>query len=292
MKTLADCVAPAKLNLFLHVVGRRSDGYHLLESAFQLIDLADTLDFELRDDGRVVRTNALADVPPELDLTTRAAWLLQQRTNTRFGVDIRLDKRIPKGGGLGGGSSDAATTLLALNRLWDLGLSRAELMAEGQKLGADVPFFVFGQNALARGTGELLVPLATPRRHFAVIFPGIEVPTAPIFGAPELTRNTDPIRMSDFCADAKNPDLTLPPSGFGHNDLEPVAIARYPEIGAALRWLGRFGPARMSGSGACVFGAFTAREAAQQAIVGLPAGWSGWCCAGLSEHPLAAWAAT
>jgi 4-diphosphocytidyl-2-C-methyl-D-erythritol kinase len=287
---LQDCPAPAKLNLFLHVVGRRADGYHLLQTAFQLIDLSDVLHFESRTDGRIIRANAVAGVAEEEDLVVRAARRLQAKTGTDEGVTITLEKHIPLGGGLGGGSSDAATTLLALNRLWRLGLSAGELASEALALGADVPFFLFGQNAFAQGVGEALVPLRTPDAHFAVIYPGIAVPTAEVFRAPELTRNTDPIRMSDFCADASEPDLRVLKRGFGQNDLEPVAVARYPEIGAALGWLRRFGEARMSGSGACVYCAFASREAARESLVGLPDRWSGWTCASLSHHPLASWA--
>jgi 4-diphosphocytidyl-2-C-methyl-D-erythritol kinase len=297
MTVLRDCPAPAKLNLFLHVTGRRADGYHLLETAFQLIDLADTLHLERRADGQILRPDPLPEVAPEDDLVTRAARLLQRETGTHWGASIRLEKRIPMGGGLGGGSSDAATTLYALNRLWELGLDRAQLMRLGVRLGADVPFFLFGQNALARGIGEELEALATPVRHFAVIYPGVAVPTAAVFGAPELTRNTVPIKIADFCADASNPGsgTTLGvgrgvlAQGFGHNDLEPVAVARYPAVGAALQWLARFGAPRMSGSGACVFCAFESEDAARRALAGLPERWSGWVCAGLSHHPLASW---
>jgi 4-diphosphocytidyl-2-C-methyl-D-erythritol kinase len=287
---LEHCPAPAKLNLFLHVVGRRADGYHLLQTAFQLIDLSDVLHFESRTDGRIIRANAVPGVTEEEDLVVQAARRLQAKTGTGQGVTITLEKHIPLGGGLGGGSSDAATTLLALNRLWRLGFSAAELAGEALALGADVPFFLFGQNAFAQGVGETLVPLRTPDAHFAVIYPGIAVPTAEVFRAPELTRNTDPIRMSDFCADASEPELRVLKRGFGHNDLEPVAVARYPEIGTALGWLRRFGEARMSGSGACVYCAFATREAAQESLVGLPDRWSGWACASLSHHPLASWA--
>jgi 4-diphosphocytidyl-2-C-methyl-D-erythritol kinase len=290
VSALRDCAAPAKLNLFLHVIGRRPDGYHLLETGFQLIDLADSLNLERRSDGRIVRVNPLAGVATEEDLVVRAAELLQQATDTRWGASIELLKRIPMGGGLGGGSSDAATTLLALNRLWELRLNRAELMTLGVRLGADVPFFLYGRNAFAQGIGEALVPLATEPAWFAVIYPGMGVPTGVVFGAPELTRNTVPIKMLDFCADAPDLGLRTLEAGFGHNDLEPVAVARYPEVGSALRWLGRHGAARMSGSGACVYCSFSSLEAAHESLVGLPDRWSGWACAGLSHHPLASWA--
>ncbi|MGA2549370.1 MAG: 4-(cytidine 5'-diphospho)-2-C-methyl-D-erythritol kinase [Burkholderiaceae bacterium] len=291
MNSLRNCPAPAKLNLFLHVTGRRADGYHLLESAFQLIDLGDTLHFTSRRDGRIVRINALAQVPESVDLTVRAAKLLQEKSGCEQGVELTLEKKIPMGGGLGGGSSDAATTLLALNRLWGIGMKRVDLIEMGLSLGADVPFFLFGHNAFARGIGEALWPLQSDSRFFAVIFPGVEVPTRRIFEAPELTRDTVPIKMADFCADALKPELPRFEDGFGHNDLEPVAVAHYPEVGAALAWLGRFGPARMSGSGACVFCAFSSRAAAEESLVGIPDRWSGWACASLTHHPLASWAA-
>lgn len=317
---LTDCLAPAKLNLFLHVTGRRADGYHLLQSAFQLIDLADRLHFTRRDDGQIVRTNALAGVAPEHDLTVRAARLLQAEAaaqgKTVFGADIALEKSIPMGGGLGGGSSDAATTLLALNRLWELHLPRPALARLGLQLGADVPFFIFGRSAFAEGIGEELTALTTPQCCFAVIHPGVSVPTAAIFGAPELTRDTKHIKISDFSAiatvmaaadgggHAKSGNTEevaekgiagKSASGtyawpYGHNDLEPVATARFPEVKRALEWLGQFGTARMSGSGACVFCPFSSPAEARRAMRDLPAGWSGWVCSTLAEHPLRAWA--
>jgi 4-diphosphocytidyl-2-C-methyl-D-erythritol kinase len=293
---LRDCPAPAKLNLFLHVVGRRADGYHLIESAFVLIDLADTLHFKRREDGLVQRGTILEGVSQDSDLSVRAARLLQAETGCRFGVDIAIEKRIPMGGGLGGGSSDAATTLLALNRLWQLGLSRAELMRIGLQLGADVPFFVFGQNALVQGIGEQFHALEISPRCFVIIHPGVAVPTAAIFTAPELTRDTESLRISDFSAN--------PQENFGsfRNDLEPVAVARFPAVGKALDWLGKFGMAgtptgarasalrnesRMSGSGACVFLQVTDGVAGNRILrQGLPAEWAGWVCQSLPEHPL------
>jgi len=316
---LTDCLAPAKLNLFLHVTGRRADGYHLLQSAFQLIDLTDRLHFTRRDDGQIVRANALAGVPPEHDLTVRAARLLQAEAaaqgKTKFGVEITLEKSIPMGGGLGGGSSDAATTMLALNRLWELHWPRSVLARLGLQLGADVPFFIFGRNAFAEGIGEELTTLMTPECCFAVIHPGVSVPTASIFGAAELTRDTKHIKISDFSAIAivetaadsaehgkngiaekssgKSADGSAPGRyvwPYGHNDLEPVATARFPEVKRALEWLGRFGTARMSGSGACVFCPFASAAEAQRAVRDLPANWTGWVCSTLAEHPLRNWA--
>ncbi len=289
MKSLLDCPAPAKLNLFLHVIGRREDGYHLLQSAFQLIDLADTLHFERREDARIVRTSELAGIRPDDDLVVRAATALQAASGSRLGVNISLEKRIPLGGGLGGGSSDAATTLIALNRLWECGLSRAALMQIGLTLGADVPFFVFGQNAFAQGVGELLTATGHSSDYYAVIHPGVAVPTALIFSASELTRDTKPVKISDFCASVRPGELPVPMRNFGHNDLEAAAVARFGEVGAALAWLGRSGHARMTGSGACVFGAFESRQAAQQSLLGMPGRWRGWVARGLDQHPLAGW---
>ena len=288
---LEHCPAPAKLNLFLHVTGRRADGYHTLQSLFQLIDLGDRLSFRRRTDSAIVRVTDVPGVPPETDLVVRAARLLQQEARrlgrTAAGVDIVIEKNIPMGGGLGGGSSDAATTLLALNRLWQLGCTRQRLMKLGLTLGADVPFFIFGHNAFAEGIGEQLVSVDTPQRWFAVIHPGINVATATVFTAAELTRDTKPIKISDFSALV---------DGFGHNDLEPVAAARFAPVAQALAWIGksgaagRLGAARMSGSGACVFGVYGSEERARQAVCGLPAGWTGWVCSGLAHHPLLDWA--
>ncbi len=245
--------APAKLNLFLHVTGRRPDGYHLLETVFEMIDLADRVDLRLLADGDVRLARPLPGVPPETDLTVRAARRLQAETGCRLGVEIAVDKRIPMGGGLGGGSSDAATVLLGLNRLWSLDLPRERLQAIGLALGADVPFFVFGQTAYATGVGELLQPLAQPPRHYLVVAPPISVPTAGVFGSPDLTRDTIPLRIYG---------LSRGRSVFrGRNDLQPVVVARHPEVAAAIKALGEVAAsaglpaslARMSGSGACVF---------------------------------------
>lgn len=289
MNPLLDCPAPAKLNLFLHVVGRRPDGYHRLQTVFQLIDLDDRLDFHPRADGAIRRVNEVPGVPADADLTVRAARLLQSRTGTPFGADIVLHKRLPQGGGLGGGSSDAATTLIALNRLWRTGLSRPALQTLGLELGADVPFFIFGRNAFAEGVGEDLTAVALPPAHFALIHPGVAVPTARIFGDAQLTRNTLPIKMEDFCAAAQRPGFGGAPALFGRNDLESVALSHFPEVAAAKAWLARFGEARMTGSGACVFCVFATEEAARAALRGMPDAWSGWVCESLPQHPLTAW---
>jgi 4-diphosphocytidyl-2-C-methyl-D-erythritol kinase len=266
--------APAKLNLFLHVVGRRPDGYHLLQSVFRFLDYGDSLSFRVREDGEVHRVNALAGVEPERDLCVRAARLLQEATGCRLGVDIMLEKRLPMGGGLGGGSSDAATVLLALNRLWALGLSRAALQDLGIRLGADVPVFVFGQSAFAEGVGERLQPVALPPAWYVVLVPPVSVPTAEIFTCPELTRDTDPIKIADFSA------------GCGHNDLEPIVCSRYPQVAESLAWLKAYGDARMSGSGACVFAGFSSEDEARRVYAQRPPGMSGFVAKGLDRHPL------
>jgi 4-diphosphocytidyl-2-C-methyl-D-erythritol kinase len=273
-----DYPAPAKLNLFLHVVGRRADGYHLLQSAFVLIDRADQLRFAVRDDGRVRRVNDVAGVAPDDDLAVRAARALQRASGTRLGADIEVEKHVPMGAGLGGGSSDAATTLRVLNRLWGAGLDEASLAALGLQLGADVPFFLFGRNAWVEGIGERLRPLTWPERWYAVLVPPVGVATPAVFAAPELTRNTEPLKMEDFSA-----------RGWDHrfrNDLEAVVVSRHPAVGEHLRWLARHGQARMSGSGSCVFAAFESREAAGQVIAALPAGMQGFVARGLEQHPL------
>ena len=272
--------APAKLNLFLHVVGRRADGYHLLQSVFRLIDLGDTLRFSPREDGRIVRASPLDGVPEESDLCLRAARLLQSESGCRQGVDIALEKRLPMGGGLGGGSSDAATVLLALNRLWGLGWARVRLQALGLKLGADVPFFLFGRNAFVEGIGEALQAIELPPAWYLVVAPRASVPTAEIFAAPNLTRNTKPLKMADFSAGWDGLRHS------GRNDLEPVVRERYPEVARALSWLGQHAEARMTGSGACVFAPFANEQDARDVLAQMPEGMRGWVARGLDEHPL------
>ncbi len=270
-----DWPAPAKLNLFLHVVGRRSDGYHLLQSAFRLIDCSDRLRFSPRSDSEVRLALPLPGVEEDAELSVRAARLLQQEGQCRSGVDISLLKRIPIGGGLGGGSSDAATTLLVLNRLWSLNWRRERLARLALKLGADVPFFVFGRNAFAEGVGEALSPVELPPAWYVVLVPPVSVPTKAIFGDPGLTANTKTITISSFSA------------GFGHNDLEPVVRRRYPIVAAHLTWLGEHGDARLSGSGACVFAEFPTEAHARSVLGRVPAGMRGFVAAGLDRHPLA-----
>ena len=266
--------APAKLNLFLHVVGRRADGYHLLQTLFRLIDHGDCLRFSPRQDGQLRLLNPLPGVPPESDLTLRAARLLQAETGCRQGADIHLEKHLPMGGGVGGGSSDAATVLLALNHLWQLGLPRQRLQEIGLRLGADAPVFLFGRNAFAEGVGEDLQALDLPPAWYVVLEPPVQVPTALIFSAPELKRDTPSIRAADW-----HP-------GFGGNDLQAVAVARFPVIDDYRHWLGQYAEARMSGSGACVFAEFSDEASARQVLDRLPAGMRGWLAAGLAEHPL------
>jgi 4-diphosphocytidyl-2-C-methyl-D-erythritol kinase len=268
--------APAKLNLFLHVVGRRADGYHLLQTAFRLIDLCDWLRFAPRQHGEISLARAIPGVPADENLVLRAARLLQKEGAVRTGVEIDLEKNIPLGGGLGGGSSDCATTLAALNRLWGLGLPRERLAELGLTLGADVPFFLFGQNAFAEGIGERLAPLALPQAWYLLLVPPVAVPTRAIFAAPELTRNSKTIKISGFSA------------GFGRNDLESVVCRRHPEVARHLEWLRRFGDARMSGSGACVFAEFAAEREARSVHSRMPADMRGFVVRGLDRQPLAA----
>jgi len=270
--------APAKLNLFLHVTGRRADGYHTLQTAFRLIDLADTLRFSPRADGRVTLRRPLAGILPEQDLCARAAMLLKHATGYQGGVEIDLDKRIPMGGGLGGGSSDAATTLVVLNHLWRLGLRRGELQRLALKLGADVPVFVFGESAFAEGVGEELTPLALPQAWYLVLVPPVQVPTAAVFAAPELTREAKPIKITAFFDGLKRRAL--------RNDLEPVVCKRYPEVARHLVWLKQHGEARMSGSGACVYAEFSTESAAHAAHAQLPSAMRGFVVRGLELHPL------
>jgi 4-diphosphocytidyl-2-C-methyl-D-erythritol kinase len=268
--------APAKLNLFLHVIGRRADGYHLLQTVFRFLGHGDRLRFSPRADGLIHLTTPLPGVVAEQDLTVRAARLLQTETACRAGVDIRIEKRLPLGGGLGGGSSDAATVLLALNHLWQLDLPRWRLQEMGLALGADVPVFIFGHNAFAEGVGEKLQAVELPPRWYVVLEPPLQVPTAAIFGAPELKRDSLPIE----------PQAWRP--GVGGNDLEAVACARFPSIARHIACLSSLAPspARMSGSGACVFAEFAGREEAGAALRQLPEGMRGWATAGLDRHPL------
>jgi len=277
------CQAPAKLNLFLHVIGRRPDGYHLLQTQFRFIDLHDTLHFSVREDGVVRRTNSVEGVAEEQDLCVRAARLLQSDAGCALGVDISVEKRIPLGGGLGGGSSDAATTLIALNRLWSLGLSRAHLMRLGLRLGADVPVFIFGENAFAEGVGEELQAYPLAEAWYVVLFPPVHVPTAQIFAHPELTRDTVSITMRALLERQIGAGLQL------RNDLQPVVCELYPEVALYLAWLGKYGKAMMTGSGSCVFVEFASRSEAEAVMRELPHDMRGVVAQGLARHPLHDW---
>jgi 4-diphosphocytidyl-2-C-methyl-D-erythritol kinase len=276
---LLGCQAPAKLNLFLHIVGRRPDGYHQLQTVFQLIDWCDYLDFYRRNDGHIHRTPTIDSLTQDNDLIIRAAKLLQSYSGCHYGADIRLNKQLPMGSGLGGGSSDAATTLLALNHLWDLHLPREQLISMGLQLGADVPFFLFGQNAFAQGIGEQLEAFTLPSQWFVVLHPPVHVSTAEIFSDPTLTRDTEPVKIADFTTGG-NAFL------FGHNDLQKVVLKKYPEVALALDWLSVYAKAKMTGSGACVFASFDNHILAHQVLDMLPQGWQGRCVRGLHEHPL------
>jgi 4-diphosphocytidyl-2-C-methyl-D-erythritol kinase len=267
--------APGKLNLFLHVLGRRADGYHLLQTVFRLIDACDRVGIAVRADGEIRRHAPLAGVPPEEDLCVRAARLLQQHCGTRRGADLALEKNLPIGGGLGGGSSDAATTLIVLNRLWQADLAREDLQVLAARLGADVPFFVFGENALGEGIGEQLTALALPPAWYLVLVPPVALSTRDVFSDNALTRNTKPLKIPPFFA------------GLGANDLEAVAVKRSPEIAAHLAWLRQRSPqARMTGSGACVFAEFASAGEARALLGELPGTMRGFVARGLERHPL------
>ncbi len=285
IRTLHNCPAPAKLNLFLHVTRRRPDGYHLLQTVFQLIDFKDMLHFEVRDDGLIRRSTDIPGVPEQNDLIVRAAKLLQSAiqakgeiASDRLGSNISIEKNLPMGGGLGGGSSDAATTLMALNHLWQGGLSREELMILGLQLGADVPFFLFGRNAFAEGVGESLQKLDTPALWFVIIDPGVAIPTEIIFSSSELTRNTKPIIITEIAMSGNNL--------FGKNDLEPVATKQFPIIANAIKWLSNYGDARMTGSGSCVFCGFLQEKQADETLKLVPSHWKAWKANAMQEHPL------
>tara|TARA_Y100001960_G_scaffold276346_1_gene306460 strand:- start:33 stop:866 length:834 start_codon:yes stop_codon:yes gene_type:complete len=264
-------LAPAKLNLFLHVVGRRPDGLHELQTLFQLLDFGDALSFEVTDDGIIARDG----IPylPDDDLCVRAARSLQRASRTRFGARIRLTKRIPIGAGLGGGSSDAATVLVALNHLWQTRLTEDALTDIGESLGADVPLFVRGRSAWGEGIGERLTPVELPPQHFCVVWPEVSVPTKIIFSDPELTRNTPRIRIPS------------PFEGDRRNDLEPVARRRFPKVGDCIEWLGQFGAARMTGSGGAAFLAVADGSAGERVLQQLPSPLRGVTANGINRNP-------
>ncbi len=302
MNALYDVPAPAKLNLFLHVVGKRADGYHLLQSVFALIDWADTLHFERRTDGQLARHDRGASLPED-DLCLRAARLLRQDTGCTQGADILIDKRLPSGAGMGGGSSDAASTLIALNRLWGLNLPRRRLLDLGLKLGADVPFFIGGHNALVEGIGEQLRPLTLPPMQFAVLKPPVSISTQQIFSSPLLAMSESLAIVAGFPA---HNDLGLNLGGnlsrsFGRNDLQNAAEAASQEVVEALAMLKKtFGNSRMTGSGSAVFARVNGEKSIlSQALATLlqsvnvnteaPAGWQGEICRSLDQHPLKDW---
>ncbi|ABE48947.1 4-(cytidine 5'-diphospho)-2-C-methyl-D-erythritol kinase [Methylobacillus flagellatus] len=280
--------APAKINLFLHITGRRPDGYHLLQSVFRLLDFGDTVHIRPRADHLIRRTENTPGVPEESDLCIRAATLLQRHSGCKLGADIYVTKRTPMGGGLGGGSSDAASVLLALNQLWHLHLRREELITLGLSLGADVPFFIFGESAWVEGIGEKLQSIQLPQAYYVVITPRIHISTAEIFASKQLTRDTNPTTIAAFLRDLV------------HNDLETVVRQQHPEVEKCLQWLSRFSKARMSGSGASVFAAFDSQESAEAVLarvnearelpqfVGCEV--SGFCAKGLDQHPLRSFA--
>ena len=279
MRSLHNVFAPAKLNLFLHVTGRRDDGYHLLQSVFMLIDWCDTLHFDVRADGVIAREDLNVALPAH-DLVIRAAQLLQRASGTTLGAHIAIEKHIPAQAGMGGGSSDAATTLLALNRLWELNWPHSKLMPLGLALGADVPFFLGGHNAWIEGIGEQITPIEVPAARFAVVKPNAGLSTEEIFRAPELERATETATMPVFAVD---------PYGFGRNDLQPVAQALCPEITQAIQWLGTFGLSpRMTGSGSAVF----AQLPDGVLIESAPHDWQMRICSNMAVHPQAGWAAS
>jgi len=267
--------APAKLNLMLHVVGRRQDGYHELQTVFQLIDLCDRIDITVRMDGSVIRLAGPPGVPEGDDLAIRAARTLQQVSGTRLGAEITIKKRIPIGGGLGGGSSDAATTLVALNQMWRTGYTSQQLADFGSALGADVPVFVMGRSSWAEGIGEKLTPVSLEGDSwYLVIFPGVAVPTASVFQAPELTRNSPATTMRGFLETG------------GRNDCEAVVRTRFPVVGEALDWLGRHAPARLTGTGSCIFAKFSRAADAERVAARVPDEWRAFVARGLDTSPL------
>ena len=270
-----DWPAPAKLNLMLHVVGRRPDGYHELQTVFQLIDLCDRVRITAREDGVISRPKGPLGVPESEDLVVRAARALQQASGTRMGADIEVTKVIPLGGGLGGGSSDAATTLVALNQIWQIGFTSEQIAAIGVKLGADVPVFVHGRTAWGEGVGERLQPVEIPGDSwFVVIYPGVHVPTAAVFQAPELTRNSPPTTMRGFLETG------------GRNDCEAVVRARFPAVAEALDWLARHAPSRLTGTGSCVFAKFSRAADAERVAARVPDQWRAFVARGVTRSPL------
>lgn len=268
--------SPAKLNLFLHITGRRQDGYHLLQTAFQFLDYGDSLSFDVNDSGQIILATPLDGVDDDDNLIVKAAKLIKPYASTASGVSISIEKKLPMGGGLGGGSSNAATTLTALNTLWKCGLSTAELAQLGLSLGADVPIFITGHAAWAEGVGEQLTPISPVEPWFAVIVPDCHVSTVEIFSSTQLTRDCEPITIPRFL------------SGEGSNVCEAVVKQHYPAVAEALDWLSQFGVARMTGTGACVFTDFKSQSEAQHVINNLPSRWQGFVAKGCNQSPLTA----
>lgn len=277
-------LAPAKINLFLHITGQRADGYHLLQTVFRLLDFYDTIYLKPTTSKEIKRVNQVANVPEAQDLCVRAATLLQQHTQCRLGVEIAVEKRIPMGGGLGGGSSDAATVLLTLNRLWQLNLPREELQALGLRLGADVPFFIYGSNAWAEGVGEQLQSINLKPAYYVVLNPNIHVSTAQIFANKQLTKNAIPKTMSGFSGMTNSATGNVSVEFINH--LEKIVCCDYPAVSACLTWLKQFGDARMSGSGASVFLEVPNKETAVEICNQKPKEMDGFVAKGLDQHPL------
>ncbi len=267
-------LAPAKLNLFLHITGRRDDGYHLLQTVFQFLDYADEIELSAREDGEIKRLSGLEAVSAEDDLVVKAASLLKQYTQTSYGVDISVNKKLPVGGGLGGGSSDAATVLVGLNQLWSCNLSISQLADLGLSLGADIPVFVYGRAAWAEGIGEQLEPIDLPENWFVVVHPKVFVSTAEIFSDKGLTRDCEPFKIARFL------------EGYGSNVFEPVVREKYQEVAKALNWLSSYSPARLTGSGSCIFAKFSNKIVAQSVLNELPSRWFGFIAKGLNKSPL------
>lgn len=281
MSNFTTFLAPAKINLFLHIIGQRADGYHTLQSVFQMLDFYDTIHIKSTNTGEIKRINVMNGVPASQCLCALAASALQQYTGCKLGVEYRIEKRIPMGGGLGGGSSDAATMLLALNHVWQLGLSRTELMQIGLKLGADVPIFIFGQNAWAEGIGEQLTAIdlapQDANQHYVVLTPQVHVSTRDIFANSALTKHTKPLKMTDFLRDTN--------SVVFKNDLEAVVCKEFPSVASTLNWLNQFGSARMSGSGASVFVAINSKQNADELLAKKPDNTTGFVAKGIFKHP-------
>ncbi len=294
MQDFQTYLAPAKINLFLHITGVREDGYHLLQTVFQLLDFYDDIHLKVTQNGEIKRINTVAGVPEETDLCVRAAQLLQKVSNTPFGVEIKVDKHIPMGGGLGGGSSDAATVLLALNRLWKLNLNRTELMELGLKLGADVPFFIFGKNAWAEGIGEQLKPIVLMETFYVVLNPSVHVATGQIFANKQLTKNAIPKTMSDFSGLQDQTDINVAEDFESQcnvksdfiNVLEKCVCDEYPQVFDCLQWLKQFGDARMTGSGASIFLEVASKKSAMSILKQKPPHVFGFVAKGLNQHPL------